>query len=181
MQPARSAARTNGWLVFAAVILFITGFHNIIYGVAALDRYSYLVTGNGVIIYQDLDFWGWLLIAMGIVEVAVAAGLFMGRQWARWAAIAICTVNVIAHLAFLAVFPVWAVILIALDVLVIYAVTRPDTPPRGSYEPYPETDRIEARTGGREYTEPSRSTVQGTSSTPSGTRGSRSGPEAPTR
>ncbi|AEH11258.1 MULTISPECIES: DUF7144 family membrane protein [Protofrankia] len=177
MQPARSAVRTTGWLAFAAVIIFIAGFHNIIYGVAALDRYTYLVSGSGMIIYQDLNFWGWLLIAMGIVEVVVAVGLLTGQRWARWAAIAICTVNVIAHLAFLAVFPVWAVVLIALDVLVIYAVTRPDTQPRGSYEPYPEADRVEARTGRgeygagrREYTEPSRST----------TRGSRSGPDTPT-
>ncbi len=158
MEPARSV-RTGGWLVFAAIIIFIAGFHNLIYGVAALDNYAYLVGSNGTIIYQDLNFWGWLLIAMGIVEIVAAAGLLTGKQWARWAAIAICVINAVAHLAFLAVFPVWAVVVIALDVLVIYAVTRYDAPVRGSYEPYPETDRIETRTDRPEYTGPSRSTA----------------------
>ncbi|WP_131748592.1 hypothetical protein [Frankia sp. Cppng1_Ct_nod] len=161
MEPVRSVRAGGGWLVFAAVIIFIAGFHNLIYGIAALRNYSYLVTSSGTVIYQDLDFWGWLLVCMGIVEIVTAAAILTGKQWARWLAIVICGLNAIAQLAFLAVFPVWSVVLIALDVAVIYGLTRHDAPIRGSYDPYPETDRPRARAERPEYSEASRSSRSG--------------------
>ena len=157
MERARSARTGGGWLVFATVIIFIAGFHNLIYGIAALRNYAVLITANNTVIYQDLDFWGWLLGCMGIIEIATAAMIMTGRAWARWVGIVICGLNAIAQLAFLAIFPVWSIAVIALDVLVIYGLTRYDAPAREFYEPYPESARTRARMDRPEYTGSSRS------------------------
>ncbi len=157
MEPARSARTGSGWLIFAAVIIFIAGFHNLIYGIAALRNYAVLITANDTVIYQDLDFWGWLLVCMGIVQIGTAAAILTGKLWARWLGIAMCGLNAIAQLAFLAIFPLWSIVAIALDVFVIYALTSYDTPRHGAYDPYPESDRTRTRTDRPEYTGSSRS------------------------
>ncbi len=172
MERARSAHTDGGWLVFAAVIIFIAGFHNIIYGIAALRKYAVLITANDTVIYQDLDFWGWLLLCMGIVQIGTAAAVITGKQWARWLGIAMCGINAIAQLAFLAIFPGWSLVLIGLDVLAIYGLTRYDAPPRDSYDPYPDSDRAQTRADRPEYTGSSRPGPTGTS---------RSGPDVSPR
>jgi hypothetical protein len=147
---SRRTGSFSGWLLFAAVMIFIAGFHNLIYGVADLDNYRYVVnnsgTGGGYVIYQDLDFWGWLLIALGCVQIIAAFGLMTRNRYARWFAIAVAALNIIGQLAFLAIFPVWSVVLIALDILVIWALATHDFGgERGSMaEPYPEDDLAHA-------------------------------------
>jgi hypothetical protein len=145
---SRGAGYSSGWLLFAAVMIFIAGFHNLIYGVADLDNYSYVVTNVGTVIYQDLDFWGWLLIALGCVQIIAAFGILSGNRYARWFAIAVAGLNIISQLAFLSVFPVWSIVLIALDVLVIWALTAHSHEFEGAFpgggaaagEPYPDDD-----------------------------------------
>jgi hypothetical protein len=141
---SRHTGSYSGWLVFAAVMIFLAGFHNLIYGVADLHNYGYVVTNAGTVVYQDLDFWGWLLIALGCAQIIAAVGLMSRNEYARWFAIAVAGLNIIAQLAFLAVFPVWSVVLIALDILVIWALAThyyaPTGPRTAAGEPYPEDD-----------------------------------------
>ncbi|WP_018638493.1 DUF7144 family membrane protein [Parafrankia elaeagni] len=145
MVDLRQARNTDGWLLFAAVIMFIVGFHNLIYGIAALRDYVVVVdnlystsTGTGVI-YASTSFWGWLWIAFGVVQMVIAAGIAAGNELARWVGIGIAALNAIGQLAFLAAFPVWSVIIIAIDILVIYALATYQTRgrPGGAVEPYP--------------------------------------------
>jgi hypothetical protein len=137
-------------------MIFIVGCHNIIYGIALLDDYvvvvNNLATGQANIIYADTTFWGWLWIFIGIAEVLAAIGIAMGNRLARWFGVAITTVNAIGQLAFLAAFPFWSLIIIALDVLVIYALVTQGKPRPAAYEPYPGDERrVEAGRAGVGY------------------------------
>ncbi|KPM51236.1 hypothetical protein ACG83_34350 [Frankia sp. R43] len=145
MVDLRQARSTDGWLIFAAVVMFIVGFHNLIYGIASLRDYVVVVdnlssssNGNGVI-YAGTTFWGWLWIAVGIVEMCIAFAIAAGNELARWVGIIIAALNAIGQLAFLAAFPVWSVVIIALDILVIYALaTYPSrVSTGGAVQPYP--------------------------------------------
>jgi hypothetical protein len=155
---ANPRSRTaNGWLLFAAVMIFIVGCHNIIYGIAALGDYAVVVqnlaNGQVNVLYADTTFWGWLWITVGIVEVVTAFAIATGNQIARWIGVTIAALNAIGQLAFLSAYPIWSVVIIALDVLVIYALMTYDQPPhRAAYEPYPgDEQRVGAGQPGMGY------------------------------
>lgn len=70
-----------------------------------------------------------ITLIWGVVLVAGGLGLVTGREWARWTGIAIVGLSAVAQAAFLAAFPFWSVLVIALCVLVLFALAaRWDVP-----------------------------------------------------
>ncbi|MEU4253346.1 hypothetical protein AB0F15_38720 [Amycolatopsis sp. NPDC026612] len=120
----RAVARSRrvGWLWFAGAITVLAGLFNVVEGlVALLDRDYYLVGPSGLLVF-DLTGWGWLHLIVGTLAVLTGIALFAGAQWARVVAVALAGFNALAQLAFLSAYPIGCVIVIALDVLVIWAV-----------------------------------------------------------
>jgi hypothetical protein len=111
----------SGWAFFAAIILFIVGMFNLIYGLAAIFKDE--VLGPGDIIVWDVSGWGWIHFIFGIVMILTALGLWAGREWARWVAILFVTLNAIEMAAYLTVNPFWSFLIITLDIIVIYQLT----------------------------------------------------------
>ncbi|GAA3383605.1 DUF7144 family membrane protein [Cryptosporangium minutisporangium] len=123
--PERSRATAwVGMIFFASIMLVIVGTFQIIQGLAALinDEY-YLVTQDGLLISLDYTVWGWIHLIIGCVAIAAAVGILLGKPWAQAIAVLIAAVSIVANITFLAAYPVWSTIAIALDVLVIYALT----------------------------------------------------------
>jgi len=117
-------AELGGWGAFAGVVLFLAGTFSFLYGLGAvLNDEAVTVGGNGGVIVWDFTTWGWVHMIIGIAMVVVSVGLFTVRGWARWAAIALATINAIAQVSIITAFPIWALIVIALDVIVIYQLT----------------------------------------------------------
>jgi hypothetical protein len=114
----------GGWGVFAAVILFMAGTFSGLYGLGAVlnDKVVTVGGGQGPIIW-DMTTWGWIHIAFGVVLIAASLGLFAMKGWARWTAMIVATINAIAQLSIITAFPIWALIVIALDVIVIYQLS----------------------------------------------------------
>ena len=112
-----------GWVLFAAVILFIGGAVNIIEGLVALFKDDYYeVRPSGLVVHVNYTSWGWTLLAIGAALVLVGYGVAMGYTWARVTAVVLACLNAVVNLAFIAAYPVWALLVIALDVIVIYAL-----------------------------------------------------------
>jgi hypothetical protein len=112
-----------GWVFFAGVMLLLVGMFQIIDGLVALfDDGYYVVRPDGLVVNVDYTAWGWLHLLIGIVALAAGFGLMSGRLWARTVAIAVAAVSAVVNFAFIGAYPLWATILIAIDVLVIYAV-----------------------------------------------------------
>jgi len=123
--PARTPARSSawvGWIRFGAVMMVLLGAFNVIEGLVALFNDDYYVVGTEGLLVFDLTGWGWLHLIIGALAIAAGVGLFTGAAWARVTAVALCTINAVAQLAFLSAYPVWATVVIALDVVVIWAV-----------------------------------------------------------
>ena len=124
----------SGWAVFAGTILLIVGIFNAIYGLVALFRpRAITVSGQGVIVW-DFSTWGWILLAIGIVQIAVSLGLFAVQGWARWMAIGVAGLSAVAQIAFFTAYPLWSLLVILLDVLVIWQLSmhwqpEPEGPP----------------------------------------------------
>lgn len=111
------------WVWFAAVMLVLIGIFNLIDGLMALFRDNYFHTGDGQILVWDLTAWGWILLVVGILQILAGAFLFRGAMLARIAAIALTVLNAISQLAFVGPYPVWSIIIITIDVIVIWALT----------------------------------------------------------
>jgi len=132
---SHSAARSNGWygmVVFAATMMILLGTFHVIAGLVALFRDEYfLVSPSGLVINADFTTWGWVHLLMGILVVAAGAALYGGATWARFVAVVVAMLSAIINVAFLASYPLWSVIMIGVDVLIIYAVTVHGDPDDG--------------------------------------------------
>jgi hypothetical protein len=112
-----------GLVVFAAAIMIMVGAFQIIAGLAAIfDDQFYVVTRNYVF---DLDAtaWGWIHLLLGLLLVFAGWGIFSGATWARVTGMGLATLSAIANFFFIPYYPVWAIAIIALDVLVIWALS----------------------------------------------------------
>lgn len=114
-----------GWGVFAAIMLIIAGGFDVLYGFIALAMpdSAYLTTGGGALFLFDVAGWGWWHVISGALLVLIGAALFSGATWARVVAIILVIINAIGQLFLLPVQPWWSLIVLALDFLVIYALT----------------------------------------------------------
>ena len=123
---AQTEARSRtaeGWAVFAGIIMTIAGVSNIIFGLTAIFKDEVLTKAGGQLIFWDFTAWGWATLLVGIVMVLAAFGLFSGQSWALWTTVAFATVNAIGQISWITVYPIWSLIVISLDVIVIYQLT----------------------------------------------------------
>ena len=112
-----------GFVVFAALMLIVIGSFNVIYGLVALFKDDFLVaTRQGLLVF-DVTAWGWITLIAGGLQILIGLAILGGQTWARVMGVIFAALNAIAQLAFLSAQPIWSTIIIALDVLVIYALT----------------------------------------------------------
>ena len=119
--PIGRGAGENGWIAFAGIVLFLNGCFGALYGLAAVLNNEVVTVGGrtGVTVW-DFTAWGWIQIVLGLVMVTVSVGLFTGNAGARWFAVGIAMVNALAQFGIISAFPLWAILVIVLDVVVIY-------------------------------------------------------------
>ena len=115
-----------GGIWFAASVMTLIGGFQIVAGLAAvIDDQFYVVTRNYAF---DLDVtaWGWVHLVLGVLLVACGIGLFRRSAWAGVTAIFLAMLSAFANFFFIPYYPFWAVLVIALDIWVIWALTRPN-------------------------------------------------------
>jgi hypothetical protein len=129
-EPGTRASRAEqptgwvGWIAFAAVMMILLGCFHAIQGLVALfDDQKFLVTDSGLIVSVDYTAWGWVHLIGGIVVALAGISLFAGRMWARIVGVLAAMVSAIVNISFLSAYPIWSAIMIALDVLIIWAIT----------------------------------------------------------
>jgi hypothetical protein len=127
--PQPSRPEPSGWaltgVAFAASLLALIGMFQIIGGlVAVFDDEFFVVTPNYTF---DIDttFWGWVHLLLGVLLLATAWGLFAGRTWAAVTAVVVAALAALENFFFIPYYPFWSILVIALCVWVIWAVTQP--------------------------------------------------------
>ena len=127
-QPGRDEP-VSGWaaggITFAACVLTLIGVFQIIAGLTAIfDDQFYVVTRNYTF---DLDTtgWGWIHLLLGVLLVVTGYGLFDRQTWAGVTGIVLAMLSALANFFFIPYYPFWAIVVIALDVWVIWSLTRP--------------------------------------------------------
>ncbi|HET6877327.1 MAG TPA: hypothetical protein VFH38_07345 [Jatrophihabitans sp.] len=113
----------RGWIVFAGVMLMLVGSFQLIAGLVALfeDQY-YLVGQNGLVVHVNYTAWGWIHIGLAVINMLAGFGLFTGKTWARVWAVIVAGLSAIVNLGFTSAYPIWVIMMVTLDVIVMYAL-----------------------------------------------------------
>jgi hypothetical protein len=114
-------------VLFAASILLLIGCFQIIAGLVAIFDDEFYVVARNYTFNLDTSAWGWLHLLLGLLLLGTAFGLFTLRSWAIYTAIGLAILSAIANFFFIPYYPFWSILVIALDVWVIWALTRPGT------------------------------------------------------
>ncbi|MDL9937560.1 hypothetical protein QSJ18_12460 [Gordonia sp. ABSL1-1] len=122
---AESSAKQGfafGISIVAAALLFVASLIALFQGISAIAKDKLFVATPDYVFQFDLTTWGWIHLVLGIIGLLVAGGLAFGAGWARVSAIIIASISIIAQFLWLPYYPWWAILIIAIDLIVIWAV-----------------------------------------------------------
>ena len=119
---ASQATGWVGWIAFGAVMMMMLGVLNAISGLAAIFNDQLFVAGKRGLLIFDVTAWGWIHLILGLVVVLTGFALMSGAMWARVVGTGLVMLNMVTQLIFLPAYPFWGMLIIALDVLVLWAI-----------------------------------------------------------
>jgi molecular chaperone DnaJ len=108
-------------LVFASVLLLVTGVFNLVDGIAAIAG-SHILIANAHYMADGLRAWGWVMIILSAVQLLAAAGVWAGNQRARWLAVAAVGLTAIGQMFVITACPFWSLVIIAADVAALWGL-----------------------------------------------------------
>jgi hypothetical protein len=121
----RVSAWAIGGITFAGTLLILIGVFQAIDGLVAIFNDEFFVVTKHYTFDLDVTAWGWIHLLLGILLIFMGWGLWAGKTWAAIGGITLAMLSAIANFFFIPYYPVWSLIVIALDVWVIWALTRP--------------------------------------------------------
>lgn len=124
MEASRTSERQpSGWTVFTGMILLIVGSLDALWGLAAILNDEVVAVGGDGVIVADVTTWGWVHLILGSIVAGTGLGLFAGNDTARVLAIVFVAINAVAQIVWFPLAPLWALLIIALDVTILYQLT----------------------------------------------------------
>jgi hypothetical protein len=113
----------TGWVVFASLMMIMVGSFQAIEGLVAIfDDGFYHVTEGGLVVDVDYTVWGWTHLLLGALLIVAGAGVLAGNVLARSVAVVLAMLSALVNLVFIEAYPIWSILIITVDVLVIYAL-----------------------------------------------------------
>lgn len=108
---------------FAAVLLLITALMDILQGLGAISDPAFFAAGADYTFRFDVTTWGWVHLILGVIAVVVAIGIMTRQGWAQVLGMLIAGLAMLTNFAWLPHYPLWAVLIIAMNALVIWALS----------------------------------------------------------
>ena len=103
-------------------MMIIVGLLDAFYGLIAVVNDNWVVWGNRGSVYLDITTWGWVHLILGIVVVLAGIGVITGNLLARIIGVLVIGVSLVLNFLSMPVYPVWSIVLITIDALVIWAL-----------------------------------------------------------
>ena len=110
-----------GWVLFAGFMLALAGILNVIYGIAAIDDSRFFFQDVQFVL-SDLNTWGWVLLALGALQIGAAVSVWNGNAFGRWFGVTAASLSAIGALLVIPAYPFWSLALFSLDILIIYGL-----------------------------------------------------------
>jgi len=111
-------------VIFAATMMIVNGIFQIFQGLAAVVTDEFFVTLPDYVLNVDVSTWGWIHLVFGVVVAIAGFYLFSGSRVAGVLAIVVAGLSAITNFAFIPYYPIWSLLIIALDVFVIWGIAR---------------------------------------------------------
>jgi hypothetical protein len=111
-----------GFIVFAAVMMMMTGAFQALAGLVAIFENEFYVATRNYLFQFDATSWGWIHLIVGVIVALAGFALLSGATWARVVGITLAVLSAIANFLFIPYYPFWSLLIIALDVFVIWAL-----------------------------------------------------------
>jgi len=118
-----TTAERSGWILYATTMFVIIGVMDIIYGLTMIINNEWIVFGAATVWYIDLAAWGWITLLLGVLGLAVAAGIYSGSTLARVVGVIAAGLAAINAFFVIPYYPLWASAILAMSILVIWALT----------------------------------------------------------
>jgi hypothetical protein len=115
-------AMAIGAIMFAGIMMVMNGIFSAIAGIAALAKDDFYVVLPNYLLELDPTTWGWIHLIVGIVVALAGFSVLTGRTWARVVGILVASLSAIANFGFIPYYPIWSLLIIAIDVVVIWAL-----------------------------------------------------------
>jgi hypothetical protein len=121
-----------GFTVFAAVIMIISGFFSALTGLGGIFENEFWAIapaigtseqGDAYVLALDATTWGWIHLILGLLVGFAGLALLRGATWARVIGVILATISAIVNFAWLPWYPVWAIVVISIDIAIIWALT----------------------------------------------------------
>jgi hypothetical protein len=117
--------RVTVWVslvVLAGALLVLSGVFTLVQAFYALFGDAVFVQSDGQPMLLDITTWGWVHLVLGALQLAVGLAVFRGSTWARVTAAVVVGLSAVSQMVFLPAYPIWSIVVIAIDVLVIWAL-----------------------------------------------------------
>jgi hypothetical protein len=124
-EPPAVSGWALGGVTFAATVMVMTGAFQAITGLVAIVDDEFFVAVRRYTFNLDLTAWGWIHLILGLAVAVAGFALFTRTVWAGIAALFLAVLSAINNFFFIPYYPFWSLLVIALDVWVIWALTRP--------------------------------------------------------
>jgi len=112
-----------GWAGFAGVMLIMIGIFDTIQGLVALFNDEFYVVTQEWVFEFDITAWGWIQLILGVILIASGIGIFSGNVAARTVGVIMAGLAAIVNFAWLPYYPVWSIVVIAICIAIIWALT----------------------------------------------------------
>lgn len=122
MAQQRSSAAA-GWTMFAGIMMMLIGFFHGLAGLSGIIQDDFYAVLPNYVLKFAVTTWGWIHLIGGIVIVLAGFGVFSGAVWARTVGVILAAVSALVSFAWIPLYPIWSIVLIAIDVTVIWALT----------------------------------------------------------
>jgi uncharacterized membrane protein (DUF2068 family) len=114
-------AHGQGLVTFAGVMLTLAATLNCLYGIAAIDKANFFVH-NARYVFGDLNTLGWFVLAFGVLQYFAAFAIWRGASWGRWLGVACASGNAILQTLWIPSYPILAMTILTLDIVVIWGL-----------------------------------------------------------
>jgi hypothetical protein len=111
-----------GFTVFAAVMMIMVGAWQALQGLIAIFENEFYVATRNYLLQFDATTWGWIHLVLGLIVAFAGWGLLSGQTWARVVGITLAALSATANFFFIPYYPFWAILIIAVDIFVIWAL-----------------------------------------------------------
>jgi len=122
-----SSNTENAWAegigIFAGAALLTVGIFQFLEGVAAAAKDDVFVSTPNYVFEFDLTTWGWIHIVLGVVVAVVGGAILAGQRWALVAGIVLAILSALLNFIWLPYYPAWAILIIAFDIAVVWALS----------------------------------------------------------